>query len=170
VAGEIAEQDDVDIMDNKPHYEEGSKLLTAGAFEFVFEGALKRAVRSQNHLTLVTMAASRESDGDAPDEGMLKEVAQVIGSQVRDTDVMGYADRGTIAIALIDTDFDLSARVIDRLVSCMEAHEFPPALRVAVGAACYPTHAVDADSLKREALSHPMVKWRARSHSSADHN
>src|SRR5207245_2781659 len=109
-------------------------------------------------------------DRVTPDEGMLKEVAQVIDSQVRETDLMGHTDQGTIAIALIDTDFDLSARVIDRLVSRMENHEFPPALRVAVGAACYPIHAVDADSLKREALSHPLVNWRSVTRSPADHN
>jgi hypothetical protein len=29
-----------------------------------------------------------------------------------------------------------------------------------MGAACYPTHAVDADSLKQRALSRPVVSWR----------
>ena len=44
-------------------YEEGSKLLTPGAFEFVLDSELKRAVRSQNYLTLVTVEASREWEG-----------------------------------------------------------------------------------------------------------
>ena len=39
-------------------------------------------------------------------------------------------------------------------------------MRIAVGAACYPTHAVDADSLKRQALSRPIVNWRGGLHSS----
>jgi hypothetical protein len=43
-------------------------------------------------------------------------------------------------------------------------------MRIAVGAACYPTHAVDADSLKRQALSRPIVNWRGGLHSSADQN
>ena len=122
-------------MDKGEFYEEGSKLLTAGAFEFVLDGELKRAVRSRNHLTLVTVETSRESEDDSarPDESLMKEVAQVIGTQVRDTDLMGHTSRGTIAIALIDTDFSLSERVIDRLVSRIENHEFPNALRIAVG-------------------------------------
>jgi hypothetical protein len=53
-------------------------------------------------------------------------------------------------------------------VSRIENYEFPTALRIAVGAACYPTHAVDADSLKRQALSRPIVNWRAGVHSPAD--
>ena len=40
-------------------YEENSKLLTPGAFEFVLDSELKRAVRSQNYLTLATVEARR---------------------------------------------------------------------------------------------------------------
>ena len=44
-------------------YEENSKLLTPGAFEFVLESELKRAVRSQNYLTLVVLETAREVTG-----------------------------------------------------------------------------------------------------------
>jgi hypothetical protein len=50
--------------------------------------------------------------------------------------------------------------VIERLIQRMEHHAFPTPLRISVGAACYPTHAVDAESLKRQAVSHPVVSWR----------
>ena len=36
-------------MTSSSFYEEGSKLLTPGAFEFVLDSELKRAVRSQNY-------------------------------------------------------------------------------------------------------------------------
>jgi hypothetical protein len=42
----------------------------------------------------------------------------------------------------------------------MDHYDFPTPLRISVGAACYPTHAVDAESLKRQAVSHPVVSWR----------
>ena len=143
-------------------YEENSKLLTPGAFEFVLDSELKRAVRSQNYLTLVTVEASREWEGMTvtADDGTLHEVAQLITREVRDTDPIGHTGRGTIAIILLDADFELSERVIGRLIARIENYEFPTALRIAVGAACYPTHAVDADSLKRHALSRPIVNWR----------
>ncbi|HEY6213983.1 MAG TPA: hypothetical protein VIW45_16930 [Vicinamibacterales bacterium] len=152
-------------------YEEG-KVLTSGAFEFVLDSELKRAVRSQNFLTLVTLEASREWEGMTvtADEGTLQEVADIVGREVRDTDVIGHIERGTLSLVLLDADFDSSARVIDRVVSRIENYEFPNALRIAVGAACYPTHAVDADSLKKQALSRPIVHWRGGIHSNADHN
>ena len=153
-------------------YEENSKLLTPSAFEFVLDSELKRAVRSQNYLTLVTVEASREWEGMTmtADDGTLHEVAQLIGREVRDTDLLGHTDRGTLALVLLDADFEHSERVINRLVSRIENYEFPSQMRIAVGAACYPTHAVDADSLKRQALSHPIVNWRGGLHSSADQN
>ena len=159
-------------MASSSFYEEGSKLLTPNAFEFVLDSELKRAVRSQNFLTLVTVEASREWEGMVvtADDGTLQEVAQLIGREVRDTDVLGHTGKGVLALVLLDTDFEHSSRVIDRVVSRIESYEFQNALRIAVGAACYPTHAVDAESLKRQAMSRPLVNWRSGLRPSSDQN
>jgi GGDEF domain-containing protein len=159
-------------MTSSSFYEEGSRLLTPGAFEFVLDSELKRAVRSQTFLTLIVLEASREWEGMqvSADDGTVLEVAQLIGREVRDTDLLGHTERGVLALVLLDADFEHSTRVIDRLVSRIENYEFPNALRIAVGAACYPTHAVDAESLKRQALSRPIVNWRGGLRSSADQN
>ena len=143
-------------------FEEGSKLLTADAFEFVLCTELKRAVRYQNFLTLVTVETSREWESMmvTVDSGTVHEIAQLIGREGRDTDLLGHTDKGTLSLVLIDTDFDHSARVIERLVSRIENYKFSQPLRIAVGAACYPTHAVDADALKRQAITRPIVHWR----------
>jgi PleD family two-component response regulator len=159
-------------MASSSFYEENSKLLTPNAFEFVLDSELKRAVRSQNFLTLVTVETSREWEGMmvTADDGTVQEVAQIIGREVRDTDVLGHTGKGTLALVLLDTDFEHSSRVIDRVVSRIENYEFQNALRIAVGAACYPTHAVDAESLKRQAMSRPLVNWRSGLHFSSDQN
>ena len=159
-------------MASSSFYEEGSKLLTPNAFEFVLDSELKRAVRSQNFLTLVTVEASREWEGMVvtADDGTLQEVGQLIGREVRDTDVLGHTGKGVLALVLLDTDFEHSSRVIDRVVSRIESYEFQNALRIAVGAACYPTHAVDAESLKRQAMSRPLVNWRSGLRPSSDQN
>jgi len=159
-------------MTSSSFYEEGSRLLTPGAFEFVLASELKRAVRSQNFLTLVVVEASREWEGItvAADAGIVHEVADIISREVRDTDLLGHTDEGALALVLLDADFQHSTRVIDRIVSRIENYEFPAALRIAVGAACYPTHAVDADSLKRQATSRPVVSWRGGVRSSANQN
>jgi hypothetical protein len=159
-------------MDTSSFYEAGSKLLTPGAFEFVLDSELRRAVRAQNFLTLVVLEAAREWDGVlvTADEGTVQDVADIIGREVRDTDLLGHTDKGALTIALLDADFEHSTVVIDRLIARIEHYEFPTAVRIAVGAACYPTHAVDADALKREAMARPIVNWRGGSRATADQN
>jgi GGDEF domain-containing protein len=143
-------------------FEEGSRLLTPNAFEFVLDGELKRAVRSQNFLTLVVLETKREWEGlmVTADDGTIEEVATIVGREVRDTDLIGHTEKGTLSLVLLDADFDNTARVIDRLVQRIDSYDFPTPLRISVGAACYPTHAVDSSSLKRQAISRPVVSWR----------
>jgi GGDEF domain-containing protein len=143
-------------------FEEGSRLLTPNAFEFVLDGELKRAVRSQNFLTLVVLETKREWEGlmVTADDGTIEEVATIVGREVHDTDLIGHTEKGTLSLVLLDADFDNSARVIDRLVQRIDSYDFPTPLRISVGAACYPTHAVDSPSLKRQAVSRPIVSWR----------
>jgi hypothetical protein len=148
---------------SQPPFEQESRLLTPNAFEFVLDGELKRAVRSQNYLTLVTLEASREWDGMtvAADQGTVEEMAQIVRNEVRDTDLLGCTGTGTLSLVLLDADLENSTRVIQRLIQRMDHYDFPTLMRVSVGAACYPTDAVDAESLKRQARSHSLVNWRS---------
>lgn len=152
-------------MTNDGLFEEGSRLLTSHAFEFVLDGELRRAVRSQNYLTLIVLEASREWDGMtmSADEGTVSEVAHIVEHEVRDTDVLGLTENGTLSLMLLDADYDNSAKVIDRLVQRIDNYDFPTPLRISLGAACYPTHAVDAGALKHQALTRPVVHWRGGS-------
>jgi len=145
-----------------PFFEEGSRMLKAPAFEFVLDGEMKRAVRSQNYLTLVVLETRREWDGMTvtADDGTLDEVARIIGHEVRDTDLLGSTETGVLSLVLLDSDCENGTKVIDRLVQRIDHYEFTTPLRISVGAACYPTDAVDPDSLKQQALSHPVVNWR----------
>src|SRR6476646_4017039 len=114
-------------MTGSSFYEEGSRLLTPGAFEFVLDTELKRAVRSQNFLTLVVIEASREWEGlmVTADDGTVQEVAQIVSREVRDTDLIGHTDRGTLALVLLDADYEHSTRVIERVISRVDNYEFP---------------------------------------------
>ena len=149
-------------MPTDEFFEEGSRVLTPHAFEFVLDGELKRAVRSQNFLTLVVLETRREWDGVtiSADDGTVGEVAEIVGHEVRDTDLIGYTEHGELSLVLIDADYDNSTKVIDRLVQRIDNYDFNTPLRISVGAACYPTHAVDAGTLKKQAVSHPVVSWR----------
>jgi len=157
---------------SREFYEEGSRLLTADAFDFVLQNELQRAIRSQNFLTVVVVEVQREWEGVAvpADQGTLREVAQIVGAEVRDTDLLTRSNRGVLLLALLDADFEGSTRVIDRVVSRIENYQFPTALRLAAGAACYPTDAIDAESLKRQAIARPVVQWRGGPQSVTEHH
>lgn len=147
---------------NRTFYEDGSRVLTPDAFRFVLETELKRAVRSQTFLTLVVVEAKREWDevSVAADDGIVRELAELVSLEVRDTDMVSQTGTGRLALALLDADFENSRTVIDRLVGRLDSYAFGAALSIAVGAACYPTHAVDPESLRHEALLHPVVSRR----------
>ena len=155
-------------------FEAGSvRVLTAQAFSFVFDGQLRRAVEAQNFLTLVVLEVQRDSEGlkISADDHTVDEMASVISHEVRDTDLIGKTEKGTLSLVLLDADFESSTRVIDRLVSQIDRHGFPTPLRVSIGAACYPTHAIDADSLTRQASSRPVINWPgARQPTSPSHH
>jgi GGDEF domain-containing protein len=143
-------------------YEEGSRLLTLDAFDFMFRNELRRAVRSRSFLTLIVLDAKREW-GEivvGVDDRTSREVAQVVGQDIRETDLLGRSAYDTLSLVLLDVDFEQSRRVVARLVGHVDIHEFRTPLRITVGAACYPTHAVDADSLHQEAMSRPLLNWR----------
>jgi hypothetical protein len=149
------------VMADSPD-ETNSTLLPGPVFASLLNTELKRAIRSQNYLTLVTIETSREWEGMTvtADEGTVQEVARVIGREIRGTDLLGLTERGTLGLVLLDADYEHSAGVIDRLISRIESYKFLTALRIAVGASCYPTHAADAETLKHQALSRPVVNWR----------
>ena len=148
------------------------RVLDDALFEAVLETELKRAVRGQNFVTLVVMEARREWEGLMlrADEGTLAGIADIIGREVRDTDPLGQSGQGALCLLLIDADYDHSTRVVNRLVGRIDSHEFPTPLHIAIGAASYPTHAVDAASLRRQAMTRPLVNWRGGPGAAADRN
>ena len=93
----------------------------------MLDSELRRAVRSQNFLTLVVLETNREWEGMmvTADDGTVQEVAQIIGKEVRETDLIGLTEQGVLALVLLDADFEHSTRVIDRLVSRIDNYEFP---------------------------------------------
>jgi hypothetical protein len=145
-------------------YEEGSRVLTPEAFDFVFNNELRRALRSQNFLTLVTLAAhpepERSSTRGATASDPVAEVVPLISRDVRETDLLSHTEPGMLSLVLLDADIDSSLRVIDRVMARLDHYEFGTPLSIAVGAACCPTHAVDADSLRRHAATHPLLSRR----------
>ena len=146
-------------MATDPFLEEDFRVLTPEAFEFVLTNELKRALRSQNFVTLVVMAPALKGvagGGNGEREQAVREVARLISRDVRETDLLSHTGRGELSVVLLDADLESSIRVIDRLMARLDHYEFPRPLTFEVGAACCPTHGVDAESLRRAAESRPV--------------
>lgn len=140
----------------------GSRWMTPGAFDDVLSAELKRAVRARTFLSLVAVEARRVWDGltVAADNGILAELGEIVWREVRDTDLVAQADRGALWLVLLDADEDGSRRVMERVVSRIDSYRFSTTVSIVMGAACCPTHAVDPESLKREAASRPVLSAR----------
>jgi hypothetical protein len=154
-------------MAGDPFLEEDIRVLTPEAFDFVLTNELKRAVRSQNYLTLLVLEPVPRASGDLPDRGQaVRQVARIVSREVRETDLLSHTDEGHLSIVLLDADLQNSMRVVDRLMSRLEHYEFPTPLAIGVGAACCPTHGADADTLRRSAASRPVYRRDSRGNAS----
>ena len=122
-------------------------VLTPETFDFVLTNELKRALRSQNFVTLVLI----EPRGDDP-AARLQEIAGLIQPELRETDLLAVDDTA-VSVVLLDADLQNSSRVIDRVMARLEHYQFTTPLDIQVGAACCPTHGADADTLKRVAAA-----------------
>ena len=159
-------------MNPGTHYPNNSRLLAPTAFRFVLNRELRHAMRANGCLSLLVIETTRDLDGTpvSADDETMHEIARVLNTEMRDRDLLGYTDAGTLALVLRATDYPRSMRVVDRLKATLEKHSFPAPIQIALGAACYPTHAMGAESLKRWAVSHPVASCLAHPPSSTDQN
>ncbi|MEO6237693.1 MAG: hypothetical protein ABIQ52_11890 [Vicinamibacterales bacterium] len=122
-------------------------VLNTETFDFVLTNELKRALRSQNFVTLVLL----EPHGDDA-AAAVGEIAGVVSGELRETDMLA-AEGTTVSMVLLDADLDNSNRVIERVMARLEHYQFTTPVAIHVGAACCPTHGADVDTLKRVATA-----------------
>ena len=142
-------------MASDPFLEEEFRVLTPEAFDFVLNNELKRAVRSQNFLTLLVLEPTLQP-GQPCQEEVVREVARLVSREVRETDLLSQTGEGQVSVVLLDSDLTNSMQVVDRLVSRFQHYEFQSPVVVEVGAATCPTHGADAETLRRAAESRPI--------------
>jgi hypothetical protein len=141
-------------MTADPFLDEDYRVLTSEAFDFVLRNELKRALRSQNYLTLVSVTpkiAGVPNGGNGDREVAVKQIARLISRDVRETDLLALTEKGRLSLVLLDADLQNSVKVIERLRARLDAYAFPRPLTLEIGAATCPTHGADIDSLRRAA-------------------
>ena len=147
--------------------EQDFRVLTPEAFEFVLNNELKRALRSQNFVTLLhvePLLRGVPGGGNGEREAMVRKVARLVSREVRETDLLAHTDHGRLSVVLLDADLESSMRVVDRLLNRLEHYEFERPLTFEVGAACCPTNGTDAESLRQAAEARPLRQRDGHSH------
>jgi GGDEF domain-containing protein len=142
---------------------EDDLLLTPGAFEFVLNNELKRAVRSLNFLTLLLLEPTFTDSsigGKGDRKPLVRLIAGLVGRQLRETDLLAQTAKGRLSIVLLDADLQSSMGVVERLLARLEHYAFSRPIAIKVRAACCPTHGADAESLLRAAESGSVVQRR----------
>jgi GGDEF domain-containing protein len=142
-----------------PFLEEDFRVLTPEAFEFVLTNELKRALRSQNFVTLVVVEPAFQgavADGNDDRARAVREVARLISRDVRETDLISHTSHSQLSVVLLDADIDSAIGVVNRLMARLDHYDFPRPLTFEIGAACCPTHGVDAETLRHAAESRPV--------------
>jgi hypothetical protein len=135
--------------------ENDRRVLSPEVFDFVLNNELKRAIRSQNFLTLLVV----EPIPRQPDAGrheLARELAHVISRVVRETDILSPGADGRLSVVLLDADFQHSLQVVERLMARVEHYEFSTPAAVSIGVASCPTHGADLDSLRTAARARPV--------------
>jgi len=136
-------------MATDPFVDDGSRIVTLEAFDFIFRNELKRAVRAQNFLTLLRLETSPPVKTER--SNVPRQLARLVGGDVRETDLVAEGEAGRVWVLLLDTDLRSSMPVLDRLLSRFRHYQFSTPVSIDIGAACCPTHGTDIDSLKRAA-------------------
>ena len=131
-------------------------MLTPEAFDFVLNNELKRAVRSQNFLTLLLVEPMARNPERWPQAEVVREVAKMVSREVRETDLLSQTTAGQLSVVLLDSDLQNAMQVVDRLIARFEHYEFDTPVVVEVGAATCPTHGADAETLRRAAETRPV--------------
>jgi hypothetical protein len=139
-------------MPSDPFLDDGSRVVTLEAFDFIFRNELKRAVRAQNFLTLLLLETSPVARHER--SNVIRQLARLIAGDVRETDLVAEGEGGRVWVLLLDTDLRSSMSVVDRLLSRFRHYEFSTPIGIEIGAACCPTHGTDVESLKRAADVH----------------
>ena len=137
------------FADNDP------RVLSPEVFDFVLSNELKRAIRSQNFLTLLVVEpVPRQGTGEP--KALARELAHVISRVVRETDILSPGADGRLSVVLLDADFQHSMLVVERLMARVEHYEFSTPAAVSIGVASCPTHGADLESLRSAAQAQPI--------------
>ncbi len=130
-----------------------TQVLNSQAFNHLVDKEIKKAERYQYFLSMLTIQLDKMNhvDDSTKQDTMMGSVAGLLKEEIRATDIIGRLDQERFGIALLHADSDDTVKVGERIRQLIENYMFNQAsqgnLTISVGAACFPTHVGDTDSL-----------------------
>ncbi len=154
-----------------PHIDSTTGLFTPGSFRWSLEHELRRARRYSKSVTLVLldlddMDRVNHRRGHAFGDFVLKEVADLIHQNIRNTDTAARLETDLFAIILPECKVSDGRNLAERLRACVERQSFSLAkgdegthITASLGLAGYPRHGESPDALIN--VAHEGL-WRAK--------
>src|SRR5262245_52712734 len=123
-------------------------------FRHFLELELKRSLRYQSFTSVLLIEIPPDRKVPVSKTSFLERVANSLSSQVRVTDIIGTTRENSITVVLLNCDKCSASEVANR-VTCWSLQYFgtdnindgASGSSVAIGAACFPTHATDSEHL-----------------------
>ena len=121
-------------------------------FLHLLELELKRSLRYQSFTSVLLIEIPANRKLHLSKAAFLEKVVNSLSSQIRVTDIIGTTRENMITVILLNCDKRSTSEVANR-VSCWTSQYFGTdndgisGSTVAVGAACFPTHATDSEHL-----------------------
>jgi hypothetical protein len=125
-------------------------VLDHETFALIAELEVRKAVRLQYFVSL--LAIHPDVDGGPPPEDLDQQLAQVVRSEVRGTDVIGLQGTSGLHILLTNAPLDDLAAIIERITRAVNRHVFKVQdqrlpVTLSTGGSCFPTTARGRDDL-----------------------
>lgn len=135
-----------------------TQTLEREFFEYLLDLEVKKAVRYLYFFSLMILQRDKlPSDlTQGEEENLLRRLAIVIREEIRGTDIIGRIGHDKFFVILDQTDFQASLKVGERVKERIEHYAFRVdghvvMPTVSIGAACFPTHASDLETLIEKA-------------------
>jgi hypothetical protein len=125
-------------------------LSTKDVFPILLELEVKRSLRYQDFISLLLIEADLLPTAHARRVPKIDKMISLLGSQLRETDLIGIAEENTITVVLLHSDKQSANKVAKRLTSLMLGYlglGDGSKSGLSLGIACVPTHAADSKSL-----------------------
>jgi diguanylate cyclase (GGDEF)-like protein len=139
------------------------------SFMHILDLEIKRAQRYQNYLSLLSLTFGHLDPllGEGPSIS-LRTLANLLKSELRDTDMVGQGAGNRLLVMLPYTDMGEADRVTERLEKAFHDYGFGrKGFTIEISEVCFPTHATNVDDLLRMAGDNVRGELYVRSYGHA---